>query len=49
MKNGKKLKNMNIFMDKDFCPETTEYRKQFWEEVKKIRRKVMQHILTIDR
>ena len=34
MKNAKKLKNTNIFIDKDFSPETIEYRKQLWEEVK---------------
>ena len=27
MKNAKKLKNANIFIDKDFCPKTMEYRK----------------------
>ena len=32
MKNAKKLKNKNIFIDENFCPETMEYRKQFWEE-----------------
>ena len=31
MNNTKKLKNTNIFIDKDFCPETMEYRKQHWE------------------
>ena len=30
----KKKKNTNIFIDEDFCPETMEYRKQLWEEVK---------------
>ena len=39
MKNVKKLKNTNIFIDKDFSPETMEYRKQLWEEVKELRRK----------
>ena len=39
MKNAKKLKNTNIFIAEDFSPETMEYRKQFWEEVKKLRRK----------
>ena len=28
MKNAKKLKNTNIFIDEDFSPETMEYRKQ---------------------
>ena len=35
----KKLKNTNIFMDEDFSPETMEYCKQLWEEVKELRRK----------
>ena len=39
MKNAKKLKNTIIFIAEDFSPETMEYRKQFWEEVKKLRRK----------
>ena len=30
----KNLKNTNIFMDEDFSPETMEYCKQLWEEVK---------------
>ena len=38
MKNAKKLKNANIFIDKDFCPKTMEYRKQLWE-VEEVRRK----------
>ena len=39
MKNAKKLKNTNIFIDEDFSPETMEYRKQLWEEVKEVHRK----------
>ena len=35
----KKKKNTNIFIDEDFSPETMEYRKQLWEEVKELRRK----------
>ena len=38
MKNAKKLKNANIFIDKDFCSKTMEYRKQLWE-VEEVRRK----------
>ena len=38
MNNAKKLKNDNIFIDKDFCPKTMEYRKQLWE-VEEVRRK----------
>ena len=33
------MKNTNIFIDEDFSPETMEYRKQLWEEVKELRRK----------
>ena len=39
MKNAKKLKNTNIFIDEDFSPEIMEYRKQLWEEVKELRKK----------
>ena len=39
MKIVKKLKNTNIFIDEDFSPETMEYRKQLWEEVKELRKK----------
>ena len=36
LKNANKLKNTNIFIDEGFFPETMEYRKQLWEEVKKL-------------
>ena len=39
MKNAKKLKNTNIFIDEDFSPESMEYQKQLWEEVKELRTK----------
>ena len=39
MKNAKKLKNRNIFIDEDFSPETMEYCKKVWEEVKELCRK----------
>ena len=39
IKNAKNLKNTNIFIDEDFSPETMEYRKQLWEELKELRRK----------
>ena len=39
MKNAKKLKNTNIFIDEDFYPKTIECRKKLWEEVKELRRK----------
>ena len=35
----KKKKNTNIFIDEDFSPETMEYRKQLWKEVKELRKK----------
>ena len=41
VKNAKKLKNLNISIDEDFCPETMEYRKQLWEEVKNYVEKVI--------
>ena len=34
-----KIENTNIFIDEDFSPETMEYRKQLWEEVKELRKK----------
>ena len=39
MKNTKKLKNTNIFIDEDISPETMEYHKQLCEEVKELRGK----------
>ena len=39
MKNAKKRKNTNIFIDEDFSPEAIEYRKQLWKEVKELRKK----------
>ena len=39
MKNAKKMKNRKIFIDEDFSPETMEYRKKVWEEVKELCRK----------
>ena len=39
MKNAKKLKNTNIFVDEDFCPKKIVYHKQLWEGVKELRRK----------
>ena len=39
MNNAKNLKNTNIFIDEGFSPETMEYRKQLWEEVKEVHRK----------
>ena len=48
MKNAKKLKNTNIFIDEDFCPETISYSKQLWQEVKELCRKGILSILTIN-
>ena len=39
MKNAKKLKNTNFFIDGNFAPETMEYHKQLWEDVKELSRK----------
>ena len=39
MKNAKKLKNTNIFIDEDFSPETMKFQTQLWEEVKELRTK----------
>ena len=49
MKNAKKMKNTNIFIDEDFSSEIMEYRKQLWEEVNNYVRKVILLILAIDR
>ena len=37
LKNAKKLKGSNIFIDEDFCFETMQRRKVLWEEVKRLR------------
>ena len=31
---AKLLKGINIFINEDYCQDTVEYRKKFWEEVK---------------
>ena len=41
MKNAKKLKNTNIFIDEDFCPATMEYRKQLRKKYKNSEEKVI--------
>ena len=38
LKNAKKLKGKNIFINEDFSHETMELRKELWEKVKKKRR-----------
>ena len=37
LRNTKKLKGSNIFINEDFCHETMQYRKKLWEEVKNLR------------
>ena len=37
LRNTKKLKGSNIFINEDFCYETMQYRKKLWEEVKNLR------------
>ena len=37
LKNAKKLKGSNIFINEDFCFETMQRRKELWEEVKRLR------------
>ena len=37
LKNTKKLKGKNIFINEDFSHETMELRKELWEKVKKHR------------
>ena len=37
LKNVKKLKGCNIFINEDFCFETMQRRKELWEEVKRLR------------
>ena len=36
LRNTKKLKGKNIFINEDFCYETMQYRKKLWEEVKNL-------------
>ena len=36
LRNTKKLKGSNIFINEDFCYETMQYRKKLWEEVKNL-------------
>ena len=39
LKNAKRLKNTGIFIYEDFCKDTTELRKEFWQEVLEYQRK----------
>ena len=36
LKNVKKLKGSNVFINEDFCFETMQRRKELWEEVKRL-------------
>ena len=36
LRNAKKLKGSNIFINEDFCYETMQYRKKLWKEVKNL-------------
>ena len=48
LRNTKKLKGSNIFINEDFCYETMQYRKKLWEEVKNLQSKAKLPILIID-
>ena len=37
LKNVKKLKDSNFFINEDFCFETMKRRKELWEEMKRLR------------
>ena len=37
LKNVKKLKDSNFFVNEDFCFETMKRRKELWEEMKRLR------------
>ena len=37
LRNTKKFKGSNIFINEDFCYETMQYREKLWEEVKCLR------------
>ena len=39
MKNCRKLKRTNIFVNEDFSQETLEHRTEFWQEQKHLRQK----------
>ena len=48
LKNEKKLKGKNIFINEDFSHETMELRKELWEKGKNIGRKVRQLSFTTE-
>ena len=37
LRNAKKLKGKNIFINEDFCQATLDHRKELWKEVKLLR------------
>ena len=37
LKNCRKLKGTNIFVNEDFSQETLEHRRELWNEVKRLR------------
>ena len=37
LRKAKLLKGANTFINEDYCPDTVEYRKELWEEVKVLR------------
>ena len=37
LRNAKKLKGKNIFINEDFCQATLDHRKELWKEVKRLR------------
>ena len=37
LRNAKKLKGKNIFLNEDFCQATLDHRKELWKELKRLR------------
>ena len=37
LRNAKKLKGKNIFINEDFCQATLDHRKELWKEVKRLK------------
>ena len=37
LRNAKKLKGKNIFINQDFCQAILDHRKELWKEVKRLR------------
>ena len=49
LKNANKLKDTGIFINEDFCKETTDIRKGLWDEVLKLRENNQYAIIQYDR